>query len=550
MKREQRSPVLSRGVGSRRVHRMAEWENALRDAEQKYRSIVENAVEGIFQTTPDGHYLRVNPALARIYGYDTPEQLMTGVTNIDSQIYVDAARRVLFKKLLKKNGEVRDFEYEAWRRDGTTVWVSQSARVVKDADGRETFYEGTTIDITRRKLAEEALQNANTVMEQRVRERTVELARANEDLKKENEERARIEKELRESELRYRTVVELSPEVICVCKDDVVLFLNSTGLEFAGVTRSEDIIGKPFVRMFQGCDEERAHSIVERMQKNPSGKLVYAMIPGWNGKETYVEIWSAPILHLGEGAQLIVIRDITDRKEAENKLLEYQRQLQSLASELTLVQAEERRRMATSLHDNIGQTLALLRIKLQELKANLNSEMKAPLDGMLELAETVIQETRSLTMDLSPPILYDLGFEAAVEWLADRMSEKHGMNVTITNDKVVPKPLREDIKVVLFQSLRELLTNCVKHAHVKNVSVTLERRRDVMHLRVAEKGCGFDTSAVFRYSKKSTGFGLFNIRERLHHLGASIEIRSTPGWGTAVLIKAPLNVTEQGVAAQ
>lgn len=519
------------------------WEEALRAAEQKYRSIFENAVEGIFQTTPDGRYLSVNPALARIYGYETPQYLIQHVTNIDSQIYVDPARRVLFKKLLKERGEVRDFEYEAYRNDGTRIWVSQSARVVRDDGGKELYYEGTTVDITRRKKAEEALQQANVVMEQRIQERTMELAGAIEELKRENRRRGRIEKELRETELRYRTVVELSPEVIVVCKHGVILFVNRAGVRFAGVEHPKELIGEPLKGIFRCRDEEAALKLAERVQKKANGDLVHAMIPTVSGNEIYVEIWSAPIFHLGEGAQLILIRDITERKEAEVRLLTYQRQLQSLASELALVQAEERRRMATSLHDNIGQTLALLKMRVQEIRAGSQNGQHRALDGVLELAEVAIQETRSLTMDLSPPILYDLGFGAAVEWLAERTSEKHSLNIRVDDYCDVPLTLDDDIKVVLFQSVREVLTNAAKHAQANTVSIALATNLGRLSVRIRDDGRGFDTSTIFQY-RSNSGFGLFNIRERLRHLRGTFEIQSAPGRGTEVLIVVSLEPSE------
>ncbi len=129
-------------------------EEALRQAEEKYRSIVENAVEGIFQTTPEGGYLSVNPALARMYGYESPEHLMASVSDIGYQVYVDPGRRAEFKHLMEAHDVVREFEYQVYRRDGKKIWLSESARAVRDAAGTIRFYEGTVEDITERKRAE------------------------------------------------------------------------------------------------------------------------------------------------------------------------------------------------------------------------------------------------------------------------------------------------------------------------------------------------------------------------------------------------------------
>jgi PAS domain S-box-containing protein len=161
-------------------------ERDLRQAEQKYRGIFENAVEGIFQTAPDGHYLSANPALARIYGYASPEELVAALGDIERQLYTEPSRRAEFIRLVQKDGSIADFESQVWRKDGQTIWISETARAVSGPDGRVQYYEGTVQDITERKRAHEAL-------EIRVKERTAELARSNAALVTEIAERKRAE---------------------------------------------------------------------------------------------------------------------------------------------------------------------------------------------------------------------------------------------------------------------------------------------------------------------------------------------------------------------
>src|ERR1044071_10007419 len=146
---------LERSVGS---HQRAE--EALRQAEEKYRSIFENVMEGIFQTTPDGHYLSANPMLARIYGYDTPGELIATISDIEHQIYVQPGRREEFIRLIQQNGIVSKFESQVYRKDGSVIWISENARVVRDGQGKVLYYEGTVEDITERKRAEQALRDS------------------------------------------------------------------------------------------------------------------------------------------------------------------------------------------------------------------------------------------------------------------------------------------------------------------------------------------------------------------------------------------------------
>ena len=132
-------------------------EERLRRAEQNFRSIFENAAEGIFQTTADGHYLACNPALARIYGYDSPEDLIASITDIAHKLYVDDDSRPRFQKIMAQYGSVSGFEARIYRKDRSIIWITESARAVYDHDGKFLYYEGFVSDITSRKTAEEQL---------------------------------------------------------------------------------------------------------------------------------------------------------------------------------------------------------------------------------------------------------------------------------------------------------------------------------------------------------------------------------------------------------
>lgn len=135
-----------------------EAEEALRIAEENYRSIFENALEGIFQSSPDGRYLSVNPAMAKIYGYTSPQQMIATITDIASQVYVNRLDRVEFQRQLETNGQVRDFEYQVYQQNGAIIWIQEDARAVRDSTGKVLYYEGMVQDITDRKRREEELK--------------------------------------------------------------------------------------------------------------------------------------------------------------------------------------------------------------------------------------------------------------------------------------------------------------------------------------------------------------------------------------------------------
>ena len=144
------------------ITRQREDEQALRDAELRYRSIFENALEGIFQTTPEGRYLSANPALARIYGFESPEALISALQDIEHQLYVEPGRREEFLRQMRLHGRVAGFESQVYLRDGTIIWISENARVVQGADGAIRFFEGTVEDITERKAQERRIAHQAT----------------------------------------------------------------------------------------------------------------------------------------------------------------------------------------------------------------------------------------------------------------------------------------------------------------------------------------------------------------------------------------------------
>jgi phosphoserine phosphatase RsbU/P len=159
----QKTTFLGRSATIDQTSKYEETIEALRRAEQKYRSIFENATEGIFQTTPDGQYLSANPALARMYGYDSPAELLSALTDISRQLYVQPGRRAEFALAMRQNGRVLEFESQIYRRDGSTIWISENARAVHDElTGELLYYEGMVQDITRRKSAEEARAKAES----------------------------------------------------------------------------------------------------------------------------------------------------------------------------------------------------------------------------------------------------------------------------------------------------------------------------------------------------------------------------------------------------
>jgi PAS domain S-box-containing protein len=233
-------------------------------------------------------------------------------------------------------------------------------------------------------------------------------------------------------------------------------------------------------------------------------------------------------------------RDVTKRNQAEQQLREDQRRLRSLASELSLAEERERRRIASVLHDQIGGTLSAAKIRLGELRqAAAATALWQPLSEIRELIEKAIESTRSLTFDLASPILYEVGLEAALESLADKIQERYGIERHFEDDGL-PKPMGDESRIVLYHAVRELLANVARHAHATSVHVSVRRDGACVRVDVEDDGVGFEVPKTgFRVSR-SGGFGLFHVDECLKHLGGRLEMHSQPGRGTAVTVVAPL----------
>jgi len=230
-----------------------------------------------------------------------------------------------------------------------------------------------------------------------------------------------------------------------------------------------------------------------------------------------------------------------ERKRAEQRAFEYQQQLRSLVSELSLTDERERHRIATELQERINQSLAISKIKLDALRHTVSGkELNIALDEICSALGKSIRDVRSLVFDMSSPILYELGFEAAVaDWLTTEIRQKHAI-ATEFEDDGQKKPLDKDIHALLFRDVRELLTNVVKHAQAKKVKVSVLRVNDQIRIIVEDDGIGFDSIKIADEAIKEGGFGLFSIRQRLEQLGGNLEINSKPNCGCTVIMTAPL----------
>lgn len=361
-------------------------ERALRAAEGNLRSIFENAAEGIYQSTPSGRFVTVNPALAAMAGYASPADMIEAIADIRKDFYVEPGSRARFEESLASADEVRGFESLVRRKDGGLIWVLENARAIRDERGRVDHYEG-------------------------------------------------------------------------------------------------------------------------------------------------------------------IVQDVSERRRMAEKLDRTRQKLRGLAGELTQVEERERRTIAAHLHDQLGAVLSMAKVKLASLRQGAEGTPFAPaLEEVHALVGDAVQETRSLTWELSPPILYQLGLEAALEWLGESVEQRHGVAFRFEKEGN-PRDLEEERRFLVFSAVRELLLNVVKHADAGGVSLRLRWREGVVEATVDDDGIGFDVLGAAALPDARRSFGLFSIQERFDDLGGSVSIRSSPGEGTSVTLVLPYAAEASGQGA-
>lgn len=356
-------------------------------------------------------------------------------------------------------------------------------------------------------------------------------------------EQKQAEEALVKSEQRYRTLFENASDGIFLMQRLKFIDCNSHVLEMFACTRDQ-IIGHTPLDFSPDAQPDGMPSLAKAqvfMQSALDGQPQRFEWRHTRPDGTYFDAEVA-LNRLDASAQDIVlalIRDITERKKAEKRLAEYQVRLRSLASELSLAEERLRRQVATWLHDHACQNLALVKLMLQNFEASLPAPHRETASEITKMVDQVLLVLRDLTFDLSPPTLYLFGLEAAVEELLEEwLGTKHQIEYHFVHSEEAVS-LSEDIRVLLYQSIRELIINITKYAQATEVNVTIEAKSDKVYIVVQDNGIGFNISQM--EISQTTGFGLFNIRERLRHAGGQFQVESEPDQGSRFILIAPLD---------
>ena len=408
-----------------------------------------------------------------------------------------------------------------------TIYFYQTSRLrTKQV---ELSNQGMHKEIITRKQIEEEIKQLNESLEQRVVKRTEELAKSNEQLNK-----------------LYNAVQQSHNAVMITNFEGNIEYVNPSFTQLTGYTLEEAIGENPRILKSGKTPPEEYKRLWENIT---SGKEWQREI--CNKKKNGELYWETVLISPVKNAEGVITHfikiaeNITERKRAEEQLINYQLQLKRLASMLSLTEERERRHISEDLHDRIGQTLAFIKMKLEELReSGVTTNVDSALRKIQDHLDTTIRDTRSLIAEISPLVLYELGFELAVKRLIEEFREKHDIVFNFVNDKQY-KPMDDDMGFILFKSVRELLFNVTKHAKAHRVKVSILREGDNIRIDVEDDGVGFDYAKDYFLENKDSGFGLFSIRERLEYMGGCLEVRSKPDHGTRITLVTPLKCKEE-----
>lgn len=343
---------------------------------------------------------------------------------------------------------------------------------------------------------------------------------------------------------RYYELFEFAPDPYLVTTPKGrIEEANRAAAEFLGM-RDNWIIGKPLSLYVHADDRILFSHVLRRMRETVWGQWVVRVSPRGGGERVaHVTAGAVRVLDADVTAIRWIIRDVTDQQRAERELRASRRHVRSMASKLALVEEQERRRIATDIHDHISQSLAVAKLRLGMLREAVPGSHKPALDEVRALLSQVIDQTRSLTFELSPEVLYELGLGAAIEWLLEQRAA-YGIKFEFHNESPDLR-LKRDTAITLFQAVREALANIIKHSGASGAKLRLWHDDDNVRVDVQDDGSGFQVEKTLSRKPQEMGLGLVSMRERIVHLGGSVEIESRPGKGTHVSLTVPLNRAKQ-----
>jgi PAS domain S-box-containing protein len=483
-------------------------EEAVRKAESEYRNIFEGALEGIYRTSTRGRNLASNPAMARMLGYDSAQEVVSAITDSAHQAWADPNERSHFTKLLKEHGVVHGYECRFKRKDGVAIWVSLSTRAVRGPEGETLYYEGFVDDISERKAREEALRES--------------LQKAQ----------------------RFAEALDRVPAYIYMKnRQRQYVYANRVMLDRFRCNLDELAESKHFppdtVARLKAMDDrvlEKGETVGEELEVTQDGA----------NPQVFWEMKCPLKNERGEIVALCgIANDITEHKQRAEDVQHMNAELRHLSAELLRSQDAERRRIALELHDSTAQLLAGLGMNLSMLQQSAlpPGQARKLFAESASLCAQCSAEIRTMSYLLHPPLLDELGLLPALEQYTLGFKERTGIRVVLD---IAPQlgRLGMDAETTLFRITQESLANVHRHSGASEVKIRLQRDERSVRLEVADNGRGFPARVLRGHmaSGARLGVGLLGMRERATQLGGYMRLESAGG--ARIVVNLPIGGPE------
>jgi PAS domain S-box-containing protein len=500
---------------------------ALRNSEVRFRTLFDSAGDAI-AIMKDYQIIDCNKQTLELYGISRAEILTIPTVDFFPNAQPDGKNsREYFLEMVEasRSGTPQIFEWHGEKSDGTPL--STEVTLTTFMLGDQPFEQAIVRDITERKQLEDAL---------------------------------------RDSEMRFRTLFENAGVAIAILKNGRTIDCNKRLPELYGITR-EEILANPTYVFFPPTQQGGKSSHEFFVEKVEAARSGIPQTYEWHGRKrdgtpVITEVTLTTLAIGGEVYEQAISRDITQRKQMEAALIDLNKTLENrvaqrteemenacaellqrnvqfrdLARKLTQAEEEERKRIARLLHDDHQQLLIAAKFKAEMLLGGLyGAQVNDEGRKILEILEQALELTRSLTMELAPPILYASGFVVAMQWLGQWMEEHHNLEVAVTGDLPLT-PIPADVSSLLFRAVRELLFNVSKHSGVQQANLNMELTDHSLRVAVTDAGVGFPVAETLHTPRS---FGLFSLQEQLRHLDGRLDISSAPGRGTTSILTIPL----------
>jgi PAS domain S-box-containing protein len=509
--------TLQREVAERR-----HAEESLRESEVRYRTLFDGVPVALYRSTPASQFLDVNTAMIEMFGFPDRESMLA--LNVDD-LYADPEERVRWKALMEKEGLVRDIEFQMWRLDGRLFWAKKTSRVVKDDQGQTVYYEGSLEDITERKRAEDA---------------------------------ARQERE------RFEIVSENAPlGMAMVGKDGTFKYINPRLKELFGYNLEDIPDGRTWFRK-AFPDPEYRHNVIAvwlNQLQDAQGKKPRELPSVLNTtcKDGTTKVITYFGVTLETGDHIMTCENITERVRAEEALKKHheqllreietrknfeweleksREQLRRLSEHLQQARETERTRIAREVHDELGQSLSALKIDLAFLGNDMPEDyasLRKQTKTMEAQIDDAINTVRAICSRLRPPMLDHFGLPAALQWYLQDFEKRTGITCGTGIDSDISLQ-DKGLALMVFRIVQEAMTNVLRHAAARNITVTLKKKGPGLVLKVEDDGKGISKEEV----SNPRSLGIIGIQERVRFWDGRLQFMGRPGSGTIMTVWIPI----------